>query len=116
MTTTPAPSLDLRDQYAEKYGFHEPDSFVFKSRKGLDAEMVAQISDMKGEPKWMRDMRLKALAIFEKKPIPTWGGNVSDIDFQDIYYYVKPAEKEAKTWDDVPFPAQWDPKLGIHVT
>jgi Fe-S cluster assembly protein SufB len=96
------PSLDLREQYAEKYGFHDEDQFVFKSRKGLDAELVAQISDMKGEPKWMRDYRLKALEIFEKKPIPSWGGNVSDIDFQDIYYYVKPTSEEAKSWEDVP--------------
>ncbi len=102
MTETQTPSLDLRDQYAEKYGFHDKDSFVFKSRKGLDAELVTQISTMKGEPAWMLETRLKALKIFEKKPIPTWGGNVSDIDFQDIYYYVKPAEKEAKTWEDVP--------------
>ena len=95
MATIPTPSLDLRDQYAEKYGFHDKDSFVFKSRKGLDAELVRQISEMKGEPKWMLEARLKALAIFEKKPLPTWGGNVSDIDFQDIYYYVKPTDEES---------------------
>ena len=102
MTETQTLSLDLRDQYTEKYGFHDKEQHVFKSRKGLDAELVTQISDMKGEPKWMLEARLKALAIFEKKPIPTWGGNVSDIDFQDIYYYVKPTEQEAKTWEDVP--------------
>jgi len=102
MSTTPVPQFDLRDQYAEKYGFHDTEQHVFKSRKGLDRELVAQISDMKGEPKWMRDMRLKSLAIFEQKPLPTWGGNVSDIDFQDIYYYVKPTSEEAKSWEDVP--------------
>jgi Fe-S cluster assembly protein SufB len=102
MSTTPTPSLDLREQYAEKFGFHDEEQHVFKSRKGLDREIVAQISDMKGEPQWMRDTRLKALEIFEKKPIPTWGGNVSDIDFQDIYYYVKPTSAEAKSWEDVP--------------
>src|SRR6185369_1216039 len=100
MSTTP--TIDVRDQYAEKYGFHDKDQFVFKSRKGLDPEIVAQISEMKGEPAWMRDVRLKALEIFWKKPLPTWGGNVSDIDFQDIYYYVKPANEEVKTWEDVP--------------
>jgi len=57
---------------------------------------------MKGEPKWMRDYRLKAFEIFGKKPLPMWGGNVSDIDFQNIYYYVKPTSEEAKSWDDVP--------------
>src|SRR6266850_2528558 len=102
MSTNPAPSLDLREQYAEKFGFHDEDQFVFKSRRGLDREIVAQISDMKGEPKWMRDTRLKALEIFEKKPLPTWGGNVSEIDFQNIYYYVKPTSEEAKSWEDVP--------------
>jgi Fe-S cluster assembly protein SufB len=64
------PTLGIRDEYTEKYGFHEPDSFVFKSRKGLDREIVAQISEMKGEPAWMRDLRLKSLEIFEKKPLP----------------------------------------------
>ena len=61
------PKLDLREGYTEKFGFHDADQFVFKSRRGLDREIVAQISDMKGEPAWMRDYRLKALEIFEKK-------------------------------------------------
>ena len=94
--------LDIRDQYTEKYGFHDEEQSVFKSRKGLDPEMVAQISDMKGEPKWMRDYRLKALEIFGKKPMPNWGADLSGIDFQDIYYYVKPTSEEAKSWEDVP--------------
>jgi Fe-S cluster assembly protein SufB len=100
MSTTP--SLDLREQYAEKYGFHDRDQFVFKSRKGLDAGIVSEISEMKNEPAWMRDYRLKALEIFGKKPLPSWGGNVAEIDFQDIYYYVKPTSEEAKSWEDVP--------------
>jgi Fe-S cluster assembly protein SufB len=100
MSTTP--SMDLRDNYESKYGFHDTDQFVFKSRRGLDREIVAQISEMKGEPAWMRDYRLKALEIFEKKPMPMWGGDVSAIDFQNIYYYVKPTSEEAKTWEDVP--------------
>ena len=102
MSTTQTPSLDLREQYAEKFGFHDEEQFVFKSRRGLDAEIVQQISEMKGEPRWMRDYRLKAFEIFGKKPLPLWGGNVSDIDFQNIYYYVKPTSEEAKSWDDVP--------------
>jgi Fe-S cluster assembly scaffold protein SufB len=100
MTTTP--SLDIRERYAEKYGFHDDEQSVFKSRRGLDREIVAQISDMKGEPQWMRDYRLKALEIFEKKPMPAWGGNVAAIDFQNIYYYVKPTSEESKSWEDVP--------------
>jgi Fe-S cluster assembly protein SufB len=100
MSTTS--QFDLRDQYTEKYGFHDEEQSFFKSRKGLDPEMVAQISDMKGEPKWMRDYRLKALEIFGKKPMPNWGADLSGIDFQDIYYYVKPTSEEAKSWEDVP--------------
>jgi Fe-S cluster assembly protein SufB len=96
------PSLDLREQYAEKYGFHDQDQFVFKMRKGLDAGIVSEISEMKGEPAWMRDYRLKALETFWKKPMPSWGGDLSQIDFQDIYYYVKPTSEEAKSWEDVP--------------
>ena len=96
------PTLDLREDYARKYGFHDEDRFVFKIRKGLDKEIVSQISEMKGEPRWMRDYRLKALEIFEKKPLPTWGPDLSTIGFQDIYYYVKPTDTEKKSWDDVP--------------
>ena len=99
---TTVPSLDIRGSYTEKYGFHDDEQSVFKSRRGLDREIVAQISDMKGEPKWMRDYRLKAFDIFEKKPMPMWGGNVAEIDFQNIYYYVKPTDEEVKTWEDVP--------------
>jgi Fe-S cluster assembly scaffold protein SufB len=96
------PQTDLRASYTEKYGFHDAEQHVFKSRKGLDTDIVREISMMKGEPQWMLDYRLKALEIFEKKPTPTWGGDVSAIDFQDIYYYVKPTSEEAKSWDDVP--------------
>jgi Fe-S cluster assembly protein SufB len=94
--------MDLRDGYAEKYGFHDAEQSVFKSRKGLDAEIVAQISDLKQEPAWMREYRLKAYEIYEKKPMPQWGGDLDAIDFQDIYYYVKPTSDEVKSWDDVP--------------
>ncbi len=100
MTTTPR--LDIREGYAEKFGFHDAEQYFFKSRRGLDAEIIEQISEMKGEPKWMRDYRLKALQIFEKKPLPMWGGDVTGIDFQNIFYYVKPTSEEAKSWEDVP--------------
>jgi Fe-S cluster assembly protein SufB len=96
------PQHDTRDSYGEKYGFHDTEQHVFKSRKGLDKAIVAEISKHKNEPQWMLDYRLKALEIFEKKPLPTWGGDVSKIDFQDIYYYVKPTSEEAKSWEDVP--------------
>jgi Fe-S cluster assembly protein SufB len=84
-----------------KYDFRTQTTAVFKARKGLDAEIVRQISDMKDEPAWMREFRLKALDIFLAKPLPNWGGRIG-IDFQDIYYYLKPTEGQGKSWDDVP--------------
>ncbi|MDW8325366.1 MAG: Fe-S cluster assembly protein SufB [Anaerolineales bacterium] len=94
--------IDINEQYREKYGFHDPERYVFKTRKGLDREIVAQISEMKGEPDWMREFRLRALEIFLKKPMPQWGGDLSQIDFDDIYYYLKPTDERARSWDDVP--------------
>nr|PZN45738.1 MAG: Fe-S cluster assembly protein SufB [Bacillota bacterium] len=85
-----------------KYGFRDPEKYVFKARKGLDREVVEQISRMKGEPEWMREFRLKSLEIFFSKPLPTWGADLSQINFNDIYYYVKPTEKNARSWDEVP--------------
>jgi Fe-S cluster assembly protein SufB len=88
------------DQY--KYGFSDPDISVFKTRKGLDEEVVRQISAMKEEPEWMLEFRLKALAHFQQRAIPTWGADLSQLDLDDIFYYVKPAEAEGQSWDDVP--------------
>lgn len=85
-----------------KYGFHDPETYVFKARKGLDRKVVEQISYMKGEPQWMLEFRLKALDHFLKRPMPTWGGDLSKLNLDDIYYYVKPAEAEGKSWDEVP--------------
>ncbi len=85
-----------------KYGFHDPEKAVFKARKGLDREVVEQISEIKSEPTWMRDFRLKSLEIFQQKPMPNWGGNLGVIDFDDIYYYLKPSDRAERTWDDVP--------------
>src|SRR6188474_157333 len=84
-----------------KYDFHTESKPVFRAQKGLNAEIVTQISEMKGEPDWMREFRLKALEIFFAKKMPKWGGDIS-LDFQDIYYYLKPADHQGKTWDDVP--------------
>lgn len=85
-----------------KYGFSDPESYVFKSQKGLDEEVVKQISYMKEEPQWMLEYRLKALQHFEQRPVPTWGGDLSKLVSGDMYYYVKPSGKEARSWDDVP--------------
>ena len=84
-----------------KYDFKTESKAVFKARKGVDAEIVSQISEMKNEPQWMRDFRLKSLEIFESKPNPEWGGDIN-IDFQDIYYYLKPTDQQGRSWDDVP--------------
>lgn len=85
-----------------KYGFKDPEVHVFKSKQGLDEGIVRQISEMKKEPEWMLKFRLKALAHFQDRPTPTWGPDLSTLDLDDIYYYVKPTEKEGKSWDDIP--------------
>ena len=84
-----------------KYDFVTQTKDVFRVRKGLNASIVGQISEMKQEPAWMRQFRLDALKIFESKPMPRWGGEMG-LDFQDIYYYLKPTEGQGKTWEDVP--------------
>lgn len=85
-----------------RYGFRDPETYVFKSRKGLDREVVEQISYMKEEPQWMLEFRLKALDHFLKRPMPAWGADLSKLDLDDIYYYVKPTEAQGRSWDDVP--------------
>ncbi len=84
-----------------KYNFRTTTTGVFKAKKGLSAEIVHQISDMKQEPDWMREFRLRSLEIFNSKPMPKWGGDI-ELDFQDIYYYLKPTEQQERSWDDVP--------------
>jgi Fe-S cluster assembly protein SufB len=97
------PETDFLNDLGEyQYGFSDPETFVFKSRKGLDEEVVRQISAMKGEPEWMLNFRLKALKHFQSRPIPNWGADLSDLDLDEIYYYVKPTEMEGRTWEDVP--------------
>jgi Fe-S cluster assembly protein SufB len=85
-----------------KYGFKDPEVHVFKSRKGLDQDIVKDISRMKGEPEWMLKYRLKALKHFEGRPTPTWGPDLSNLDLDDIFFYVKPIEQEESSWDDIP--------------
>jgi len=85
-----------------KWGFHDDEEAVYKSKKGLSHAVVADISEMKGEPSWMRQYRLKALDHFLARPMPTWGGDLSGINFDEIYYYVKATDRDAGNWDDVP--------------
>src|SRR5947208_712247 len=86
----------------EKYSCKDTQTPIFKSEKGLSRQTVEQISDMKKEPEWMKKFRLRAYEHFLQRPMPTWGGNLSHIDFNDIYYYLKPTDKVEKSWDDVP--------------
>ncbi len=90
------------EQQTYSPGFHVPENYAFKSEKGLSRKVVEQISEMKGEPDWMRKFRLKSLELFEKRPMPTWGADLSGINFDDIYYYIKPVQEQGKTWDEVP--------------
>src|ERR671910_500097 len=93
----------LEDIGEYKYGFHDrDDNYTFKSQKGLNREVVENISRMKGEPEWMLEFRLKALDHFLKRPMPNWGPSLKDLNFDEIYFYVKPTEKSEKSWDDVP--------------
>lgn len=85
-----------------RWDFKDPETRVFKTRKGLDREIVEQISAMKDEPEWMLEFRLKALAHFEQRPMPEWGADLSGLNFDEIYFYNKPVDEEGKSWDDVP--------------
>ncbi|WP_404454091.1 Fe-S cluster assembly protein SufB [Oceanobacillus kapialis] len=97
-----------------KYGFHDKDVSVFRSGKGLTREIVEEISKMKEEPQWMLDYRLKSLEHFYNMPMPQWGGDLSELNFDEIVYYVKPSERQGRTWDEVPDEIkQTFDKLGI---
>jgi Fe-S cluster assembly protein SufB len=87
-----------------KYGFHDKEDYIFKSGRGLTEEIVTKISTMKNEPEWMLKFRLRALDLFRKKPMPTWANSelLNSIDFQNIFYYIKPSERQENDWDDVP--------------
>ena len=85
-----------------QYGFSDVDVSVFRTAKGLSPEVVASISKHKNEPEWMLKFRLKALDHFRKRPMPNWGADLSGLDFENIYYYVKPVEEMSRSWDDVP--------------
>lgn len=93
---------EVRHSYDETYGFSYPENYAFKSQKGLNADIVRQISQMKNEPAWMTEYRLKAYEIFVSKPMPQWGGDLSGIDFDDIYYFVRAADRQGRSWDEVP--------------
>ena len=99
MATTSPLGIDI-DQY--KWGFHDPENLVFKARKGLDRDTVEMISHMKGEPDWMRAFRLHSFEHFQRRPMPKWGADLGQINFDEIYYYLKPSDGKGLTWEDVP--------------
>ncbi len=109
-----AGQVDIPEIGDYKYGFSFPDTSVFKVGKGLNEEVVRAISAQKNEPEWMLNIRLKALKVFLKKPVPDWGVNLNDIDFDDIYYYARPSDKTVDSWEDLPeeILATYD-KLGL---
>jgi len=93
----------INSDYKEKFGFHDPETgYAYKAPKGLSREVVESISEYKDEPQWMRDFRLKSLEHFENRPTPSWGGNLAQIDFDDIHYFVRASEKNSRDWDEVP--------------
>src|SRR6478735_6055954 len=105
----------IRSDY--QYGFSNPDEagdYFFKSGRGISHEVVEAISEHKSEPDWMRKVRHQALDYFFARPMPSWGADLSGIDFDNIYYYIKPTEKQAESWADLPADIKdtWD-KLGI---
>ena len=101
----------LKETY--KYGWHDDVSYDEVPHKGLSHDVIDMISDRKSEPDWMRKFRHKSLEYFERRPMPRWGADLSKINFDDIYYYIKPTNKVEK-WEDMPpeIKSTWD-KLGI---
>jgi Fe-S cluster assembly protein SufB len=100
MTSTSHPELDGLGRY--EYGWHDSDSAGALAKRGLSEDVVREISALKDEPDWMLQTRLKALRLFGKKPMPTWGSDLSAIDFDNIKYFVRSTEKQAQSWDDLP--------------
>ena len=88
--------------YEIKYGFHVPEDYFFKSGRGLSHELVDAISSHKNEPDWMRKSRHRSLDYFNARPLPNWGGDLTTIDFDNIYYYIRPTEKQANSWEELP--------------
>ncbi len=100
MTSTAHPELDGLGRY--EYGWADADAAGATARRGLSEEVVRDISAKKSEPQWMLDLRLKGLRLFDRKPMPTWGSDLSGIDFDNIKYFVRSTEKQASSWEELP--------------
>src|SRR5919109_834689 len=95
--------VGINADYKEKYGFFDPENYLYKAPKGLNQRIVEEISEYKSEPQWMRDFRLKALDHFLARPQPTWGSPMlAEVDYDNIHYFVRASEKSSRSWDDVP--------------
>ena len=90
------------DKDYSRYGFHDKEEYVFKAKRGLSKEIVEEISKIKNEPDWMLKFRLKSLEEFYKRPMPQWGANLNTIDFDNIFYYLRPTDRQGDSWEDVP--------------
>src|SRR3954451_20237288 len=115
VTGTPLTQDEQIDQLGRyRFGWADTDVAGASARRGLSAEIVSDISARKSEPEWMLERRLKALKLFERKPMPNWGSDLSGIDFQNIKYFVRSTEQQAASWEDLPedIRATYD-RLGI---
>ena len=101
MTDIAEPTVGI-DLGKYKLGWSDEEDYVFKPRKGLDEEIIREMSALKNEPQWMLDFRLRSYKIFQRKPMPNWGGDMSEIYFDDIYYYIKPTEGQVDAWEELP--------------
>jgi Fe-S cluster assembly protein SufB len=112
MTLTQDEQIEALSRY--KFGWADPDVAGASARRGLSEDVVRDISARKGEPEWMLQLRLKGLRLFDRKPLPTWGADLADIDFENIKYFVRSTEKQAASWDELPedIKATYD-RLGI---
>src|ERR671927_1051361 len=103
LTPEEAALRTLGSDYAERYGFHDAENYLYKAPKGLTREIVEKISEFKSEPQWMRDFRLKALEHFLARPMPTWGSPLlAEVNYENIHYFVRASERAGRSWDDVP--------------
>lgn len=93
---------EVNSDYAEKYGFADEEDYAYKPERGLTEELIRHISTSKNEPEWMLEMRLEAFEHFKSRPMPDWGSDLSEIDFDNIYYYIKPNDRDGDTWEDIP--------------
>jgi Fe-S cluster assembly protein SufB len=100
MTLTQSEQIDQLSRY--KFGWADADTAGAGAKRGLSEEVVRDISAKKNEPEWMLAMRLKGLRLFDRKPLPTWGADLADIDFENIKYFVRSTEKQAASWEDLP--------------